>query len=179
MCVLHFRSYLARISWRETSSARLGSWWPHTRTSLGLFPRCSQSVTLLQEKKRKPQINMCAENASATVRHPFASSPFHPAISAIVWPSGISLSVASTSNKVSSVVISARQKWLVRTTLSLYQELDFSQRTASPLTIPVSHPATERGKGSGNIFTNSEFPFEKFGSQKQVSNSLFTNLDDT
>lgn len=178
MCVLRFRSYLARISWRETSSARLGSWWPHTRTSLGLFPRCSQSVTLLQEKK-KPQINMFAENAPATVRHPFASSSFHPAISAIVWPWGISLSVASTSNKVSSVVISARQKWMVRTTLALYQELDFPQRTASPLTIPVSHPATERVKGSGNIFKNSEFPFEKFGSQKQVSNSLFTNLDDT
>lgn len=44
-----FTSYLARIGWRGRSSARLESWWPHTRTSLGLFPRCSRSAALLQD----------------------------------------------------------------------------------------------------------------------------------
>ena len=55
-----FTSYLARIGWRGRSSARLESWWPHTRTSLGLFPRCSRSAALLQdgrgdEKREKRQ----------------------------------------------------------------------------------------------------------------------------
>lgn len=45
------RSYLARIGWQGRSSARLESWWPHIRTSLGLFPRCSQSAKLLQDRK--------------------------------------------------------------------------------------------------------------------------------
>lgn len=52
MCSL-FGSYLARIGWQGRSSARLESWWPHTHTSLDLFPRCSQSAMLLQDRERQ------------------------------------------------------------------------------------------------------------------------------
>lgn len=48
-----FGSYLARIGWQGRSSARLESWWPRTHTSLDLFPRCSQSAMLLQDRERQ------------------------------------------------------------------------------------------------------------------------------
>lgn len=55
MCFV-LRSYLAHIGLRERSSARLESWWPHTHTSLGPSPHCSQFVMLLQEKTRQREM---------------------------------------------------------------------------------------------------------------------------
>lgn len=50
VCVCGLASYLAHKGWRGMSSARLESWWPRTRTSLGQSPRCSRSAALLQSK---------------------------------------------------------------------------------------------------------------------------------
>lgn len=82
-----FTSYLARIGWRGRSSARLESWWPHTRTSLGLFPRCSRSAALLQDgwggQKEREKEQRClvefAENVFSWLSAPLRILwTFHP-----------------------------------------------------------------------------------------------------
>lgn len=66
-----FRSYLAHKGLRGRSSARLESWWPHTRTFLGLFPRCFQSVMLLQEKeKQRKMFSRVCNKCSSLPLHP-------------------------------------------------------------------------------------------------------------
>lgn len=78
-----FTSYLARIGWRGRSSARLESWWPHTRTSLGLFPRCSRSAALLQDgwggqKEREKEQRCLVEFAEKNVFFAAVCSASHP-----------------------------------------------------------------------------------------------------
>lgn len=72
------RSYLARIGLRGRSSVHLESWWPHTRTSLGPFPRCSQSVALLEEKERRREMFSQVWGKSSSL--PFFKLTFHPEI---------------------------------------------------------------------------------------------------
>lgn len=118
-----FTSYLARIGWRGRSSARLESWWPHTRTSLGLFPRCSRSAALLQDgrggqKGREKEQRCLVEFAEKNVFFAAVCSASHPLdfSSRDVHPPGVlplyfdpRVSSLLSNKKTACVIISARR----------------------------------------------------------------------
>lgn len=172
MCVSVLRSYLARIGLQERSSARLENWWPRTRTSLGLFPRCCQSVRLLQKEKKQERKQMfsraCRKYISFTL-YPLPPSPrycwyFSVEKYLTLWCPLLFIKILVLLLYLWGTL------WKSHTFMQLYFIFIFHKRdTFSPTDYP--HSPTKR-----QCVHNSEIPSKKFAKSKTSLKITFYKL---